>query len=169
MFEKCKCVGRLVLLTGRDQGRQATQLTSFGAKEHSTSLCRSLVPGRNPTKAIRTVTTICFSRLPSHCKSRSKWKQDAVLRSQNAPNKACRRLGYASRIHGRLAQSAERLTQTVGRSARETEMKNDNHETASSVQPDILADILFFRFPGFTTHLADGDFTASSFGRRIRS
>ena len=38
-----------------------------------------------------------------------------ALIKTKTPNKACRRLGYASRIHRWLAQSAERLTQTVGR------------------------------------------------------
>jgi len=45
--------------------------------------------------------------------TRQKPKPQFKIVLQNLPNKACRRLGYAARIHGRLAQSAKRLTQTV--------------------------------------------------------
>ncbi|MDO9065493.1 MAG: hypothetical protein Q7U96_00215 [Chloroflexota bacterium] len=65
--------------------------------------------------------------------------------------------------------SAARLAaadaRAVGLPAREKEMKDDDHETASSVRPYILVNILFFSFPSFTTHHADGDFTVSNFGR----
>ena len=69
---------------------------------------------------------VAKKQLNAESLARSKYQiKPQVTFNIERANKACRRLGYASPIHGWLAQSAERITQTVGQ--HHLELFIDNH------------------------------------------